>query len=330
MKVEQKRLEEQQEIERQEVEEARIAKAKAEAFACRRCPAKYPSNTKLHEHVRNHHAKKPKPAISSVATPPSTPPQSIVALPPTPPPSTPPHSVASLSDIPNPVTTPKPQQTIVALPDTPPPTPPHSVTSPPRTPKRVTSPKPSSTATKSSLLSDSAPEFVPQHSESASPTPPYKPAAMRPTPPSNSTSKTPSKPHLTIEDLHRMFAEKNMRAKLFASQNSPFSPGVSAPRQARITSYFLPASKLSKSTKSEAFTSMHAPMKQSARASPPRSPFRPPPYSPSAPFFSTTFYSSSVCWRCQAPLATYLHSNECLHVAGKAEIPMGRRGRRLF
>ena len=55
-----------------EQQQAEKARKLAEAFACRRCPAKFPSNTKLHEHVRNHHAKKLKPA-SAPATPPTTP-----------------------------------------------------------------------------------------------------------------------------------------------------------------------------------------------------------------------------------------------------------------
>ena len=45
----------------------------AEAFACRRCPAKFVSNTKLHNHIRDRHAKKPKPAISEAPTSDSTP-----------------------------------------------------------------------------------------------------------------------------------------------------------------------------------------------------------------------------------------------------------------
>ena len=277
------------------------------SFACRRCSARFPSNTKLHEHIRCHHAKKSKPAVSSSSTP-STPP------------STPPQSVVSL------VGTAKPAQ-----PKALPPTPLHSVTSPPSTPKRNTSPK-------RSPLSGSAPEFVPKRSGNTSTcpltppsTPPQKPASMRPTPPfTKSAFATPTKPYLTITDLFSMFAGKSMRAKLFPSQNSPSSPGISAPRQARITSYFLPTS-APKSTKSEASTAVHAPVKQSARATPSRSPFRPSPSSPSARFsFSTTPYSSPVCWHCQAPLATYLHSNGCLRVAGKAGIPVGRRGRRLF
>ena len=35
-----------------------IQKAKDEAFSCRRCPAKFPSNSKLHKHVAERHTKK--------------------------------------------------------------------------------------------------------------------------------------------------------------------------------------------------------------------------------------------------------------------------------
>ena len=69
-KAEQARLAKQ----RQEQEEARLEKERLEAFACRRCPAKFPSNTKLHEHLRNHHAKKPKEAaLPTPSTPPTSP-----------------------------------------------------------------------------------------------------------------------------------------------------------------------------------------------------------------------------------------------------------------
>ena len=45
---------------RKEEEEARITKKRAEGFTCRRCSVKFDSNTKLHEHIRTRHAKKPK------------------------------------------------------------------------------------------------------------------------------------------------------------------------------------------------------------------------------------------------------------------------------
>ncbi|KAG7006488.1 hypothetical protein G7Y79_00014g036630 [Physcia stellaris] len=304
---EQKRLAEQQEQERQAAEEARIAKAKAEAFACRRCPAKFPSNTKLHQHICDHHTKKPKPVVSNPPTPPTSPPTS-------------PESVTSPDSL-----KPAPQPKTLT---TPPPTPPTSISSPPPTPKRATSPK-------RSLLSGSAPESVPKHSGNTPTcplTPPHTPAATRPTPPSKSAFATPTKPYLTINDLFRMFVGKPKPIGLQQHQNHQSSPRTfgtpkRGPMQMRITSYFLPA----KSTKSEASTSVYDSVKQSARASPPRSPFRPSPYSPSArSLFSTTSYSSPVCWRCQGPSATYLPSNWSRSIAARAGIPVGRRGRRLF
>lgn len=98
LKAEQARLlkEEQQKLEKvrllkkqQEAEEARMAqereeaeKAKAEAFACNRCRKKFASNTKLYEHVRKRHARKQKPAVSSIpSTPPARPPQSVTSSP---------------------------------------------------------------------------------------------------------------------------------------------------------------------------------------------------------------------------------------------------------
>ena len=330
MKIEQKRLEEQQEIERQKVEKARIAKVKAEAFACKRCSAKYSSNIKLHEHVRNHHAKKSKPAISSVATSSSTSSQSIIALSSTSPPSTSSHSIVFLFDISNFVTTSKSQQTIVALSNTSSFTSSHSIISSSSTSKRVFS----SISSKRSSLSNSASEFVSKRSKNAplcSLTSSSISAFMRSTFLFiKSIFATLTKLYLTIIDLFSMFAGKFMKAKLFSSQNNPFSPDISASRQARIIFYFLSIS-ASKSTKFEIFTAVHASMKQSARATPSRSSFRSSSFSSSTRFsFSTTLYFSSVCWHCQASLAIYLHNNECLRVAEKVEISVRRRERRLF
>ena len=102
------------------VEEARIAKEKAEAFACRRCPEKYPSNTKLHEHVRTKHCRKPKepsppPSAVTVASPPAK-----MASPPTPPASPPPAPSAPISPI----------QPPAEMPFLPPPPPPTSIENP--------------------------------------------------------------------------------------------------------------------------------------------------------------------------------------------------------
>ncbi|KAG6993888.1 hypothetical protein G7Y79_00049g084480 [Physcia stellaris] len=70
----------QQQKERAEAEAVRIAKeqqeaeqARLEAFACRRCPAKFPSNTKLHIHVQDHHQKTEKPASEIKISSPSEP-----------------------------------------------------------------------------------------------------------------------------------------------------------------------------------------------------------------------------------------------------------------
>ena len=49
----------QQENTRRDEEQARLKetaeRARLEAFSCPRCSAKYPSNIKLHEHIKNHH-----------------------------------------------------------------------------------------------------------------------------------------------------------------------------------------------------------------------------------------------------------------------------------
>ena len=90
--IEQARLQQQAEEARiakwrQEVEQARIEKERQEAFACRRCPAKFASNTKLHQHIQDHHQKtkpaKPasEPAIS-LPNPESTPSEPAKSSPP--------------------------------------------------------------------------------------------------------------------------------------------------------------------------------------------------------------------------------------------------------
>ena len=152
---------------------------------------------------------------------------------------------------------------------------------------------------------------------------------MRPTSLSESAFATLTKSYLTINDLYTIFAGKVMRAKLFAGQYSSSSLSVSAPRQTRITAYFQPTSKW---TKSEASISVYGSAKQSARTSPQRAPSsRPSPYSASVqPLFSTNPISSPVCWRCQGPFATCLPRNWTGYISARAEIPVRRRGRRLF
>ena len=51
----------------QQAEEVRIAKERAEVFACRRCSVKFSSNTKLHQHIQNHHQKKSAKSASEFA-----------------------------------------------------------------------------------------------------------------------------------------------------------------------------------------------------------------------------------------------------------------------
>ena len=81
-------------------EAACLVKKQAEGYTCRRCKGKFESNTKLHEHVRTKHAKRPKgehttvklpsppPTSIALATPPSPPSTSMtLATPPSPPPT---------------------------------------------------------------------------------------------------------------------------------------------------------------------------------------------------------------------------------------------------
>ena len=65
-----------------------IQKAKDEAFSCRRCAAKFPSNSKLHKHVAERHTKKPSVPQASLSTQASLSPVELPTLP-TPPTSTP-------------------------------------------------------------------------------------------------------------------------------------------------------------------------------------------------------------------------------------------------
>ena len=315
-KVEQVRLiKQQQQIEQKLFEEVRIAKVKAEAFACRRCFAKYFNNIKFHEHIRDHHAKRSKSDVSSTF---------IVFL------STSSHSIVFSFDTSNLVITSKSQQTIIILSNTSSSTFFHSIISSSSTSKRIFS----FISSKRSSLSNFASEFVSKRSKNAffcSLTFSSIFAFMRSTSLIiKSIFVTFTKLYLIIIDFFNMFVEKFMKTKLFSSQNSSFSSNIFVFRQARIIFYFLSIF-VSKSTKFEIFTTMHVSMKQSTRATSSRFSFRSSFFSFSTRFsFSTTFYFSFVCWHCQASLVIYLHSNECLRVAEKTEISVRRRERRLF
>ncbi|KAG6989887.1 hypothetical protein G7Y79_00062g093650 [Physcia stellaris] len=295
-------------------EEARIAAKRAEGYTCRRCKhsAKFDSNTKLHEHIRTRHAKKPKskPAQQSVEH---------VASPPTPPASSPPSSPQSVTS--SPPTSPK---LVAESPATPTPSElsPTSSVATPRKPiswaeiaSRPVAPKPS-------RLPIATPKSVCKPLENAS-------IACPPTPP---RTPTPSRPYLTVDDLFRMFAGKPSPFGLQRHQMRSFSPrgpgkcspvSKCGPIQSRITSYFhAAASPASKSAKSEAFASTHArgtvPRQFSASASPTSFPSR----------FPMVSRPSPVCRHCQGRSATYWPTGWAMPTAARAgnnEIPKGMR-----
>ena len=232
-------------------EDTRIAKEQEEArltaFACRRCPAKFPSNTKLHQHIQDHHQKPTKPECETekstpsepamLTTPPSTP-KAEPATMPTPSATPPPTSEPALLLTP-PITR-QESTSDTSLPLTPPATP----IATPRKPlswaeiasRPVIAPKPS-------RLPVPTPKIIPKALETASITCPPTPP---PTPPRNSTSKQQhQKPYLTIEDLYEMFDGKPRRMNLqhtnHQAKKRPSSPSVSSSYQAKITAYFRPA-----------------------------------------------------------------------------------------
>ena len=193
--------------------EAHLAEEAArEAFACRRCSAKFASNIKLHEHVRDHHTKSAPPtppaplalklslsAIQSIETPPSTPPTKFAST------SKAAPLKMSLSAITNiqiaPVSfTPSPKaasSSKAASPLTPP----------------ATSPK-----TWAAVVSKSAPKSA----SAVAPLTSFSSPAQ--------TSPQPLKPYLTVDDLYRMFHLKKR------------------PHQTHITTFFKPVRRNQRNT----------------------------------------------------------------------------------
>ena len=211
--------------------------------ACRRCPAKFPSNTKLHIHVQDHHQKKAEKPTSEAATP--TPSEAAMHTPsetamPTPFATPPPSEPALVLTPPN---TPSKSSFKPSHPMTPPPTPPLAEIATPATP--IATPKKaiswaeiasrSVIAPKPSRLPIPTPKSVPKRTETAPNTCPPTPAA---TPLPKPTLKH-QKPYLTIHDLFEMFAEKPKIKGLVRTKKRASSPKFSY--QARITSYFKPA-----------------------------------------------------------------------------------------
>ena len=295
----------QQQIDKK-VEEIVIAKIKIETFACKRCSAKYFSNIKFHEHIRDHHAKKSKFVVSSSFT-------FFMSF------FTSSHLTIFLFESSKSAS----QSKILSISFFT-----FSISIFSLNFSSMISSKFSFTAIKISFFSSFASEFVSKHSKNTiicsfifsfiS----QKFAAMRSTFFYNLSSKF----YFTIDDLFSMFAEKDMRAKLFAIQNSFFFSNIFVFRQARIISYFL---LVIKSTKFEIFTSVYDSIKQSTRISFSR-------FSSSRSFssirflFSINFYFFFVCWRCQKSFVIYLFRNWTDFIVAKVEISMKRRERRLF
>ena len=212
------------------------AQTACQKAVCKQCAEAFESKNKLHEHIRQHHVKPSKevvkdasgrssdreedkisPTISSTTSPttsPTTSSTTSTSTPPTTPKTTPKFSIS------RPVTPPERPRN--------PPTPlaiPAAMA--PLTPNRSSLPLPTL-------------KSIPKRVETASttcplPTPPATPSKLR---------KSISKPHLTIDDLVRMFREKLRPFDLPQHQNRRSSSQCSGARQSyqsRITAYFLPA-----------------------------------------------------------------------------------------
>lgn len=170
-------------------EENRIAKKLAEGYTCRRCSAKFLSNTKLHEHIRDRHAKKPKSRGSGSGGASIKDPDLHV------------HSPKLVAKSPATLTTSRPSRIPVR------------VASPPTPPTTL-----ASIESYAEIASSESPHLRGFTLKSARFTRPFtRPLTPPFTPPSSSTppssfSTTPStpapKPYLTMDDLSQMFAEK--------------------------------------------------------------------------------------------------------------------------
>ena len=204
--------------------------ARLKAFACRRCPAKFTSNTKLHEHVRDHHIKSASPTSTSKLSL-----SSIKNI------ETPPIKLASTSEAASPKLSLSAITSIQIAPASSTPTPkaaPTSKAAP--SPKAASSPKPASPLTPpatppktwAAVASKPAPKPASKSASklavaavAASPlTPPPTPPQI-PLQPHQKRIQTSAKPYLTVADLYRMFHVKQ------------------PPHQTRITSFFKPTIK---------------------------------------------------------------------------------------
>ena len=237
------------------VENASIQRIACVRTTCKRCNQIFNSNNKLHEHIRQHHARKPvtpkgsdlrvsapeslcntieKPAVSCSFTPQSAPPT---------PPATPRSQMSSAEMPSRPVSpkgshlpiatlriTPKSVEKLPAI------TPPSS---PPRTPVREHH---EFHMQKSYLTVDDLsrmftgkprPFGLPPHQDRLYS--PQRSGIRQSSQPCFSTAS--KKPYLTIENLSEMFDGKSRRKSLFQGQKNVSSRGFSS-GQLRITAYF--------------------------------------------------------------------------------------------
>ena len=253
-------------------ESASIQRTACVRTACKRCKQNFNSNNKLHEHIRQHHARKSvKSSDLRVSAPDSTyktVEKSAVSCsitsqfaPPTP--SATPRSQISSAEMDSRPVSPKGSHLTIAThriapeltesasatcPLTPPP-------SPPWTPVR----KHQESYTQKSYLTMNdlsrmfagkpKPFGLPQHQNR--PPSPQNPGICQPTP--------SAKPHLTIENLSEMFGGKARRNSLFQGQMNLSSREFSS-GQSRITTYFKPTANqkpsISQSSKSSKPKSM--------------------------------------------------------------------------
>ena len=134
MLVQQKEYEHKQQKEKEYQERlAYEQKLRNEAFACRKCPAKFPSNTQLHMHISEHHAKKSVSPEISPAKPENSTPAIIQKL-----------SLSPLTFVeiqPSPKISPENPEKPFAAPNTFPSTPPTPPATPPPTSVKPNSPR---------------------------------------------------------------------------------------------------------------------------------------------------------------------------------------------
>ena len=207
---------------------SKATKRKELGFVYWRCSAKYDSSTKLHEHVRTKHRKKPtEDSKKNANEEKSSPPSATIEL--ATPPATPPPVTSiespSLSAPTSPATTPGKSMSWAEVASRPKPsTPSHS---PRRTLKYGV--------------------FTPPVT---APPSPYLLPILQPSKLANHMTKRPSitrfakTQYLTIEDLYARFHEKPKPTSLVPIRNGSHSAPSSGmrPRQMRIKSYFKPTS----------------------------------------------------------------------------------------